>query len=253
MTETSVPSMLHGPAMDAIRVEDLNVIYKVYEDSLTTTRMQFTKGFRTRTSTRVHAVKNMSFQVGVGEAIGIIGANGSGKSTLLRAIAGLQSRASGRVLVRGEARLLGVGASLKPALSGYRNVMLGGLAMGISRREIEDQLDEVANFSGLGTAMSRPMATFSSGMKARLAFSIATLRVPDILLIDEALAVGDKDFREKSLERINQIRQNAGTVVMVTHSLGEIRASCSRAIWMDRGTLMANGDVEDVIEQYERH
>ena len=131
--------------------------------------------------------------------------------------------------------------------------MLGGLAMGISRREIESQLDEIADFSGLGTAMSRPMATYSSGMKARLAFSIATLRIPDILLIDEALAVGDKDFREKSLERINQIRENAGTVVMVTHSLGEIRASCSRAIWMDQGKLMANGDVDDVIAQYESH
>lgn len=248
---TSPPTSPPAVRPAAIVVQDLDVVYKVYEDTKTTTRLQFTRGFRSRASTTVHAVKSVSFEVGVGEAIGIIGANGSGKSTLLRAIAGLQSKRSGSVLVRGDARLLGVGASLKPALSGHRNVMLGGLAMGLTRSEVESRIDEVAEYSGLGTAINRPMATYSSGMKARLTFSIATLKVPDILLIDEALAVGDKDFREKSLARINEIRDNAGTVVMVTHNLGEIQRSCSRALWLDQGVLKADGDVDEVIALYQ--
>ncbi len=112
-------------------------------------------------------------------------------------------------------------------------------------------MDEIVEFSGLGDAMGRPMNTYSSGMRARLAFSIATLRVPDILLIDEALAVGDKEFRQKSLERIREIQTAAGTVIMVTHNLNEIRETCSRAIWLDDGVLVANGGVADVLARYE--
>lgn len=251
MTESNASLLAAQVAPTAIRVENLDIVYRVYEDNRVTTKTQFTRAFRSRASAKVHAINDVSFDVAVGEAIGIVGSNGSGKSTLLRAIAGVQSKASGRVMIRGEAQLLGVGASLKPTLSGYRNVMLGGLAMGLSRSEIEAQLDEITEFSGLGLAMNRPMATYSSGMRARLAFSIATLRIPEILLIDEALAVGDKDFRAKSLERIESIRDNAGTVVMVTHNLNEIRSSCTRALWLDQGRLLADGDVEDVISQYE--
>ncbi len=112
-------------------------------------------------------------------------------------------------------------------------------------------MDEIIDFSGLGEAMGRPMNTYSSGMRARLAFSIATLRVPDILLIDEALAVGDKEFRAKSLERIREIQAAAGTVIMVTHNLNEIRETCSRVIWLEQGVLQADGPADDVIEQYE--
>ena len=175
----------------------------------------------------------------------------SDADTMLRAIAGLQSLESGSIKVRGEAQLLGVGAALKPTLSGYRNVMLGGLAIGLTRAEVEARMQGVVEFSGLADAMGRPMSTYSSGMRARLAFSIATLRVPDILLIDEALAVGDKEFRERSLARINDIREQAGTVVMVTHNLGEIRATCNRVIWLSDGALRADGAVDDVLEAYE--
>jgi teichoic acid transport system ATP-binding protein len=112
-------------------------------------------------------------------------------------------------------------------------------------------MDSIVEFAGLGEAMARPMNTYSSGMRARLAFSISTLRVPDILLIDEALAVGDKDFRTKSLDRLEEIREEAGTILMVTHNLNEIRQSCTRALWLERGVLMADGDVEAVLTQYE--
>ena len=210
-------------------------------------------GFRSRQATEVHAVNQFTAEIFVGEAVGIVGANGSGKSTLLRAIAGLQSLHSGAIRVRGEAHLLGVGAALKPALSGYRNVILGGLAMGLSRTEISEKMDETVEFSGLGQAMGRPMNTYSSGMRARLSFSIATLRIPEILLIDEALAVGDKDFRERSLQRVNEIRDAAGTVIMVTHNLGEIRSTCTRAMWLDAGRLVASGDTKEVLRDYEQH
>lgn len=235
----------------AVEIEDVDIKYKVYEDQFFSARELVSRGFRSRTAVEVHAVKSVSFDVHVGEAVGIIGSNGSGKSTLLRAIAGLQSLAGGSIRVRGEVGLLGVGAALKPSLSGKRNVTLGGLAMGLSIDEIQSKLDEIVEFSGLGEAMGRPMNTYSSGMRARLAFSIATLRVPDILLIDEALAVGDREFRARSLQRIREIQAAAGTVVMVTHNLNEIRETCSRAVWLDQGVLRANGIVDDVIALYE--
>ena len=235
----------------SVSVRDLDIRYKVYEDQVFSARELVSRGFRSRKSTIIHAVKHMSFDCYVGEAVGIVGSNGSGKSTLLRAIAGLQSPASGAVLVRGEPHLLGVGAALKPALSGYRNVMLGGLAMGMTRAEVEAEIDSVREFSGLGDAIARPMDTYSSGMKARLAFSIATLRVPEVLLIDEALAVGDQDFRTRSLERINEIRSQASTVVMVTHNLNEIRATCGRCLWMENGVILDDGPTEIILERYE--
>jgi teichoic acid transport system ATP-binding protein len=238
-------------ALVSVSVRHLDIKYKVYEDQVFSARELVGRGFRSRKSTIVHAVKDLSFDLHIGEAVGIVGSNGSGKSTLLRAIAGLQSPAAGAVFVRGEPHLLGVGAALKPALSGYRNVMLGGLAMGMTRDEVEAELETVREFSGLGEAMARPMNTYSSGMRARLSFSIATLRIPDVLLIDEALAVGDQDFRTRSLARINEIREQASTVVMVTHNLNEIRQTCTRCLWLDQGELVADGAVNDVIERYE--
>ncbi|MDC1302273.1 ATP-binding cassette domain-containing protein [bacterium] len=237
----------------AVQMDDVDIRYRVYEEQFHSARNLVSGGFRSRQATEVHAVNQFTEEIFVGEAVGIVGANGSGKSTLLRAIAGLQSLHSGVIRVRGEAHLLGVGAALKPALSGYRNVILGGLAMGLSRTEISEKMDETVEFSGLGQAMGRPMNTYSSGMRARLSFSIATLRIPEILLIDEALAVGDKDFRERSLQRVNEIRDAAGTVIMVTHNLGEIRSTCTRAMWLDAGRLVASGDTKEVLRDYEQH
>ncbi|MFK7919980.1 MAG: ABC transporter ATP-binding protein, partial [Ilumatobacter sp.] len=235
----------------SVSVRSADVKYRVYQERSFSMRDKVSGGFKKSRSTIVHAVDSVSFDVRIGEAVGIVGSNGSGKSTLLRAIGGLQALESGSIKVRGEAQLLSVSGALKPSLSGFRNVLLGGLAMGMSREEIDAQMDGIIEFSGLGEAMGRPMKTYSSGMKARLSFSIATLRVPEILLIDEALAVGDKEFRSKSLERVNEIREQAGTILMVTHNLNEIRESCTRAIWLEKGVMMADGAVSDVLEQYE--
>ena len=249
--QPSAEETMIGTAPLSIVVRDADVRYTVYEEPHVSARKVVSRGFKARRKIQVHAVKRATFDVTVGEAVGVVGANGSGKSTLLRAIAGLQSLASGTIKVRGDVGLLGVGAALKPSLSGYRNVMLGGLALGMTQDEIESKLDEIVEFSGLGDAMARPMNTYSSGMRARLAFSISTLRVPDILLIDEALAVGDKDFRAKSLARLGEIREEAGTILMVTHNLNEIRQTCTRALWLDHGDLVADGEVEEVLDQYE--
>jgi teichoic acid transport system ATP-binding protein len=234
-----------------IRVEHASVRYKVFEEARMSARELVGRGFRSRRSIMVNALRDVTFDIGVGEAVGIVGSNGSGKSTLLRAIAGLQPTFEGHVLTRGEPHLLGVSAALQPLLSGYRNILLGCLAMGLTRDEAEDSIEGIREFSGLGDALGRPMQSYSSGMRARLAFSIATMRTPDILLIDEALAVGDKQFRARSLERVRQIREDAGTVVMVTHNLGEIRQTCSRAIWLHEGSLRADGDTSDVLGLYE--
>lgn len=237
----------------AVSIRDVDIVYRVYEDQLLSARELVTRAFRSRRSTSVHAVKQLSLDIPVGQAVGIVGSNGSGKSTLLRGIAGVQSLAGGKIFVRGETQLLGVNAALKPSLSGYRNVVLGGLAMGLSRDAIMGQMDDVVEFSGLERAMGRPLDTYSSGMRARLAFAIATLRVADVLLIDEALAVGDQNFRERSLARISEIREQAGTVVMVTHTLDEIRKTCSRAVWLDDGRVVHDGPVDEVLGSYERN
>jgi len=234
-----------------VAVDDLHIRYRVYEERPLNTRDLLHRRFRRRQSVDVHALRGVSFSVSPGDAVGIVGSNGSGKSTLLRAIAGLQPKTSGSVRVAGEAHLLGVNAALKPQLSGTRNIILGGLAMGLSHDEVMAQMGQAVEFADIGDALSRPMITYSAGMKARLAFSIATLRVPDVLLIDEALAVGDKAFRERSLLRVKKIREEAHSVLMVTHNLREIRETCNLALWLDNGEIVASGEANDVLDRYE--
>lgn len=198
----------------------------------------------------IHAVRGVSFRLGEGESLGVVGSNGSGKSTLLSALTGLLPVESGSIRVRARPTLLGVNAVLRPALSGRRNIVIGGLAMGMSKREIEAKSDEIVQFAELEDFVDLPMRTYSSGMRARLTFSIATARTPEILLIDEALAVGDARFRAKSAERIEKIRAEAGAVVLVSHDFGEIERTCDRALWLERGELRADGPAEDVVASY---
>lgn len=234
----------------SVSISGLHVRYRVYEERALTTRELLKRGFRARQSADVHALRGIDLDIRVGESVGIVGANGSGKSTLLRCIAGVQSVSEGTVMIRGHAQLLAVGAALRPALSGRRNVWLGGLAMGLSPEELDGRIDEVVEFSGIGRAIDRPMKTYSSGMRARLAFSIATMREPEVLLIDEALAVGDRKFRNRSLRRIREIREHANTVVMVTHNLREITATCDRTVWLDEGVIVADGATDEVLSAY---
>lgn len=199
----------------------------------------------------IHAVKDVSFVAHHGESIGIIGRNGSGKSTLLRAVGGLIPPSSGRLWVSGEPSLLGVNAVLMNKLSGERNIYIGAQALGLSKTEIAERFDDIVEFSGIGDAVYLPMSTYSSGMGARLRFAISTAAAPDVLMIDEALATGDADFRAKSNARIAEIRDQAGTVFLVSHSNSNIRQICDRVLWMDQGQLIMDGPTEEVLPAYE--
>ncbi|MFD3947673.1 ABC transporter ATP-binding protein [Streptomyces sp. NPDC058579] len=203
---------------------------------------------------KVHAVKGVSFAAYRGEAIGLIGSNGSGKSTLLKAVAGLLPVNQGSIYTRGQPSLLGVNAALMNDLTGERNVILGGLAMGMTRGEVEERYDDIVDFSGInekGDFISLPMRTYSSGMGARLRFSIAAAKSHDVLLIDEALSTGDARFRRRSQERIDELRAEAGTVFLVSHSNSTITETCDRALWLEAGTLRMDGPAKEVVAAYE--
>ncbi|GHG57407.1 teichoic acid ABC transporter ATP-binding protein [Flavimobilis marinus] len=202
--------------------------------------------------TEVKAVRGVSFVARHGESIGIVGTNGSGKSTLLRALAGLIPPAAGTVYVSGTPSLLGVNAVLMKQLTGERNIMIGGLALGLSVKEVTERFDEIVDFAGIGDFVYLPMKAYSAGMSARLRFAISTAATPDILMIDEALATGDAAFRQKSRERIDEIRQQAGTIFLVSHSLASVKAMCNRVIWLDKGQIRMDGDVETVARAYRR-
>ena len=200
----------------------------------------------------VKAVRGISFAAKHGEAIGIIGINGSGKSTLLRAIAGLIPPVAGTVHVAGNPALLGVNAVLMKNLTGARNIMIGALALGLSKKEIRERFDDIVDFAEIGEFVNLPMKTYSSGMGARLRFSISASAIPDILMIDEALATGDAAFRAKSKAKMDEIRQSAGTVFLVSHSLATIQSMCTRVLWIHEGKLVMDGDPKEVCGSYKK-
>ena len=249
---SAAPAPGEAPPGDevTVRVEDVHVSYRVYDDPETGLK-QIVAGGRRRRFRTIRALRGVSFDLRRGETLGVIGPNGSGKSTLLAAMTGLLPLESG--WIRGSSRpaLLGVSAALRPSLSGRRNIMIGGLALGMTREEVRERLDEIADFAGLGDFLDLPMRTYSSGMRARLLFAIATVRIPEVLLIDEALAVGDQQFRIRSRRRIDEIRAAAGSVVLVTHDLAEVTDGCDRAIWLDAGVVRGQGDPAEVVAAYE--
>ena len=237
-------------------VDDLHIVYRVYgaggDRGTAATALLRIMGRKTRGSIReVHAIRGMSFVAYRGDAIGVIGRNGSGKSTLLRAIAGLLPPEQGNVYSTGEASLLGVNAALLEDLTGERNVILGCLAMGMTKQEAKDKFQSIVDFSGVGDFIDLPMKTYSSGMGSRLRFAIAASKSHDVLLVDEALATGDAEFRVKSHARIEELRRDAGTVFLVAHNLEEVEQTCNRVIWMERGQMVTQGeDVTGIIDKY---
>lgn len=236
-----------------LRARDLNVAYHVYEDRRPRLR-EVVAGHGHRPNMReIHAVRDLSIDAYEGEAVGVIGHNGSGKSTLLRTLAGLLPPASGEVFAVEQPMLMGVSAALRPAASGRRNIMLGGLALGLSTEEVEDRIPEVVDFTGLHDSIDLPIRTYSSGMRARLYFAIGTMIRPRILLIDEALAVGDEEFRERSKERVDELLREAGTVFLISHSRTAISTICNRCVWMHGGRLRSDGSPDEVLDEYHRY
>lgn len=256
---TKAGPLTHEP-IPTVVVDDVHVIYRVHgAGSRGNTPVAALKRIASRTPSptvrEVHAVKGVTFTAHQGEAIGLIGSNGSGKSTLLRAIAGLLPTNGGAVYTKGQPSLLGVNAALLNDLPGERNVVLGCLAMGMSRADAHRQCPEIIDFSGInerGDFSSLPMRTYSSGMAARLRFSIAAAKKHDVLLIDEALVTGDAKFRRRSEDRVRELRAEAGTVFLVSHSIGSIRDTCERTIWLESGVIRMDGPTDSVVEAYEK-
>jgi teichoic acid transport system ATP-binding protein len=248
-----------GGRVPTVVVDGVHIVYRVNnagpERDGAPTRWWRRRGLAPVGSVReVHAVRGVSFACYQGEAIGLIGSNGSGKSTLLRAVAGLLPTEKGAVYTAGQPSLLGVNAALMTDLTGEKNVVLGGLAMGMTREQIADQYQGIVDFSGInakGNFISLPMRTYSSGMSARLRFSIATAKNHDVLLIDEALATGDRAFQRQSERRIRDLREKAGTIMLVSHNQKSIRDVCDRVIWLENGLLRMDGPTDEVVCAYE--
>jgi ABC-type polysaccharide/polyol phosphate transport system ATPase subunit len=235
-----------------ISVRDLSVTYRTSLDVAPTLKTTLLKlGRRERIVREVEALKGVSFDVHQGTVLGVVGANGAGKSTLVRTIAGILPPTSGRVEVHGRvSTLLALGVGFNRKLSGRENVVLGGLAAGLSREQLREKYEQIVEFAELEDFMDMPMRTYSSGMYGRLAFSVAVNMNPDILLIDEALSVGDARFKRKSFEKMRELCGQARTIVLVSHALGSIRELCDEALWLHGGELRMYDDPDAVIDAY---
>jgi lipopolysaccharide transport system ATP-binding protein len=201
--------------------------------------------------TSIQALKSVSLTVPRGKTYGLVGRNGSGKSTLLKLVTGIYSPTSGSVEVHGRiSALLELGAGFHPDFSGRENILVNGIILGMSRREIRGRMDEIIDFAELGDFIDEPVRTYSSGMYARLAFSVATHVDPEILIIDEILSVGDEHFGRKSAAKMEEFRRAGKTILLVTHDLGTLLRRCDEAAWLDAGVLRASGDPTEVVAAY---
>lgn len=199
------------------------------------------------------ALKDVNLSVGRGETLGLVGRNGAGKSSLLKVICGVHKPTKGSAVLRGRvAPILELGTGFDYELSGHENIYLNALLLGFSRKEVDDRLDWIIDFSGLADFVHSPIRNYSSGMLARLGFSIATAWIPDVLILDEVLAVGDAKFIRRCESRIEELRTSGATVLLVSHVPDSIRKNCERCLWLDQGRLAADGPTEEVLERYAR-
>jgi ABC-type polysaccharide/polyol phosphate transport system ATPase subunit len=234
----------------AIVTLNVNVTFRPLVDRKPTLRKSLGR-LRHREKETLVALDDVTLQINKGEAFGIIGSNGAGKSTLVKVMAKTLKPSSGTVNVYGRAStLLQLGLGMKPDLSGRKNVYLGALAAGLRKVEIDEKFDSITAYADIGDAIDRPVKTYSSGMFSRLAFSVAMAIEPDIVLLDEILAVGDEEFKEKSMQTMTELLANAGTIVFVSHSLASVEDFCDRAMWLDGGKIRSLGESGSVVEQY---
>ena len=198
------------------------------------------------------ALKDVSFQMQEGESVAVVGSNGAGKSTLLGLAAGVATPTSGRVTINGKVNaLLELGSGFHPDLTGGENLILNAALLGLSRRKIMQRVEQIVEYSGLGEFINEPLRTYSSGMIMRLGFSVAIQADPDILLIDEILAVGDAAFQDKCRSTLAELLSAGKSLLFVSHAASTVREMCKRAIWLDHGAVMMDGDVSEVLDAYE--
>jgi lipopolysaccharide transport system ATP-binding protein len=241
--------------MIAVRFEHVSKSYPIYSQILRGLKASILQAPATLRGLRKHrfmALNDVSFEIEQGEALGLIGSNGSGKSTTLALMARVLRPQAGAVEVCGRVcPLLELGAGFHPELTGRENIVLNGVLLGLTRREVLASMDEIVAFSEMESFLHQPLRTFSSGMVARLGFSVAAHLDPEILLIDEVLAVGDVHFQAKCRAKISEFRRRNVTMVLVSHSGDEIRRLCTRAIWLDRGKIVGQGPPDSVLPLYE--
>jgi teichoic acid transport system ATP-binding protein len=228
------------------------VTYRTSLESAPTLKNTVLKlGRREKIVREVQALRNVSFEVPEGQVLGVVGANGAGKSTLMRTVAGILPPNSGRVEVHGRvSTLLALGVGFNRKMTGRQNVVLGGLAAGLTREQLAAKYEEIVAFAELEDFMDMPMRTYSSGMYGRLAFAVAVTMEPEILLIDEALSVGDARFRKKSFRKMRELCGENRTILLVSHALGSIKELCDQAIWIHKGELRMWDDPESVVDAY---
>ncbi|MGZ5529502.1 MAG: ABC transporter ATP-binding protein, partial [Limisphaerales bacterium] len=242
----------------AIRVQNLSKCYHIYDSSrdrlkqFVAPRLQRLTWQNPKQYFREFwALRDVSFEIAKGDVLGIIGRNGAGKSTLLQLLCGTLTPTTGQVEVQGRiAALLELGSGFNPEFSGRENVYLSAFILGLSKQEIDERFEEIVEFSGIRDFIDQPVKTYSSGMYVRLAFSVATSVAPDILVIDEALSVGDGEFARKSFDRIMQLRKRGTTIVFCSHNLFQVDALCNYVLWLDRGEVHGIGPSSTILPTY---
>ncbi len=237
---------------NAIDVKNVSITYKVIK-SYSIKRSLFR--LRKAQTKEISAVKNVSFSVPMGEIVGIVGRNGSGKSTMLRAIAGIFSPDEGTIDLHGHSvSLLAIGVGFRKNLTGRENIILSGIMLGFEENYVRSKMDEIIEFSGLGSFIDMPVKTYSSGMHSKLAFSITAILEADIMLVDEVLSVGDARFKRKSFQKMEElISDDNRTVVVVSHNSPTIRRLCTTVIWLHDGEILMEGDTDEVMDAYDAY
>jgi len=234
----------------AIEVVDLSKRFRLYHERNQSLKVALMRGRRAKYD-EFWALRDVSFEVPVGKTFGLVGHNGSGKSTLLKTMARILVPDSGRVAVHGKvSALLELGAGFHPELSGRDNVYLNGSILGLSKKQIDARFDEIVGFAGLEEFIDSPVKNYSSGMYVRLGFSVAINVDPEILLIDEVLAVGDEEFQRRCMEKFHEFKDDGRTIVVVSHAMGTMRSLCDEVAWLSHGRLMQVGGPDDVVDDY---
>lgn len=240
--------------MKAIEARDVTKVYRAHgRRRFTTLKSALVSRRQSGTPPEAvfHALRGVTFDVEAGRSVGIVGRNGSGKSTLLKMMAGIGRPTSGSVRINGRlSALIELGAGFHPEISGRENVLINGMMLGLTRRQVERRFDEIVAFAEMDAFIDAPVKTYSSGMQARLGFAVAIHVEPDVLLVDEVLAVGDEAFSHKCLDRFADLRRQGKTIVLVTHALDLVTRHCHEALWLDKGVLRAHGDPQRVIDAY---
>ncbi len=235
-----------------IEIKDVDVVFKRTTEKITSLKEYFINSLKQKIKKETFvALKNINIEINSGEVVGILGLNGAGKSTLLKVISGIIKPTKGKVVLNGSmAPLIELGAGFDIELTGKENIFLNGSLLGFSRKELEEKMESIVEFSELGEFIDVPLKNYSSGMYARLGFSIATIYNPDILIIDEVLSVGDFRFQEKSFNKIKEMISSGTTVLFVSHDIDKIKMLCEKVIWLEKGEIIKIGGAEQICDTY---